>query len=84
MKLNSAYLYDGYDTEFAEDNDNVNWIVKIKVSQNKMLQILFYSVMNYILRQFFSKISPLLRHSLRYLLVQRCTQTISLGRGEYS
>jgi len=29
MKLNSAYHYDGYDSEFAETNDNVNWIVKI-------------------------------------------------------
>ena len=32
MKLNSAYYYDGYDNEFAETNDNVNWIVKINVS----------------------------------------------------
>ena len=32
MKLNSAYNYDGYDSEFAETNDNVNWIVKVDVS----------------------------------------------------
>ena len=32
MKLNSAYMYDAYDTEFAEENDNVNWIVKVDVS----------------------------------------------------
>ena len=32
MKSNSAYLYDGYDGDFTESNDNVNWIVKKFVS----------------------------------------------------
>ena len=32
MKLNSAYAYDSYDTGYDEDNDNVNWIVKVNVS----------------------------------------------------
>lgn len=32
MKSNSAYLYDGYDGDFTESSDNVNWIVKKFVS----------------------------------------------------
>ena len=33
LSSNAAYLYDGYDNKYDEDNDNVNWIVKKDVSR---------------------------------------------------